>query len=265
MNPKPTLIIAAHGSTQTKHANQPFEKLAKSLNTKDQFAQVITAFLDGETLIETAFENLKPSVSSQVVVIPAMTSDGYYSQTVFPKKLAMNTGFDQMRTTITPAIGVQNELVEIVLQRIHSLANTHQLASDDTTVFVVGHGTRKNATSGTSTFNLADQCNIQSEFSVVPCFIDQDPEIAVVRRSVSTSNSIVIPFLMGMGPHVTDDVPESFGLVGGPSQSFPRYADTTQGQVVCDRPIGSDERITEICQSLANRALKFSQTQRVVA
>ena len=261
---RPNLVIAAHGSTATTQANLPFELLADSLRSTDLFSKVVPAFLDGKVLIEEAYDQLDANESHDVIVIPAMTCDGYYANSVFPKKLSGNSGFENFNTVFTEAIGIQHQMVDIVVDRIRLLLERFGLASDDTAVFIVGHGTRRNPDSGTSTFELARLANERVEAKVLATFIDQDPEISESRSKVNAMNTLVIPFLMGMGPHVTDDVPESFDLIGGPRTLFPRCSDTFSGKVICDQPLGSHtESLKDICFSLVDSVTHSMMTKEV--
>ena len=242
----PALIIAAHGSRAYEIANQPFHELASRLEQTGHFSAVTPAFLDGDPLLSTVLEGLSPTISKDVIVVPAMTAEGYYTKTVIPKRLTENANYPYFNVTIAPALGTHPSLVGIVARRIRLLLHQNRLDRSETTVVIVGHGTRRNPNSGRTTFDLATSVNQRVAVDVVPAFIDQDPEIGWVRSRISKPNVVVIPFLMGMGPHVTSDVPEAFELIGGPSALFPRHADIFDGRFICDQPVGVNSELKAI-------------------
>ena len=85
-NPSCSLILAAHGSVTTPCANQPLHDLADRVQASGIFSTVTPAFLYGDPEISNVLDRLPPG--GDVVVVPVMTSEGYYSQRVFPRKLA---------------------------------------------------------------------------------------------------------------------------------------------------------------------------------
>ena len=111
--------------------------------------------------------------------------------------------------------------------RLTAHLQEHQLTAADTTVVVVGHGTRRNTTSGATTFALADSLrNDHPGFEIKAAFLDQDPEIGLVADSITTPNIVVLPFLVSLGPHMTDDTPAAFGLPTGHDIQFPLIGKT---------------------------------------
>ena len=140
----------------------------------------------------------------------------------------------------------------------------HQLTAADTTVVVVGHGTRRNTTSGATTFALADSLrNDHPGFEIKAAFLDQDPEIGMVADSITTPNIIVLPFLVSLGPHMTEDTPAAFGLPTGHDIQFPLIGKRTvageTGICLCDSPLAAHEKLPAVIAQMAQCRKTCSQ------
>ena len=246
------LILGAHGSMAAVDSNQPLHDLAAAIAIKDIFATVTPAFLNGLPDMSD-FVRLLPNEVQNIIVVPAMTSVGYYLQNVIPKRLAENPQHDQYNLFISPVIGMHQKIANLILQRVDQMLKDRNLDSGDTTIALIGHGTRRNANSSKSTYDLLQQLkDLRPELKYEIAFLDQDPEADAVAKAISTRHKIVVPFLISRGPHTTVDIPEAFGLPSGPDVKFPNAMTTDDGNVcICDLPIGMYPEIADLCIELA--------------
>lgn len=246
------LILGAHGSMAAIDSNQPLHDLAAAIAIKDIFATVTPAFLNGLPEMSD-FVRLLPNEVENIVIVPAMTSVGYYLQNVIPKRLAENPHHDQYKLFISPVIGMHQKIASLILHRVDQMLKDRSLAPDDTTIALIGHGTRRNANSSKSTYALLQQLmDLRPELKYEIAFLDQDPEAEAVAKAISTRHKIVVPFLISRGPHTTVDIPEAFGLPSGPEVKFPNAATSADGEVcVCDLPIGMYPQIADLCIAIA--------------
>jgi len=222
---KPTqcaLVLGAHGSLAAPDSNQPLYDLADSISAKGLFSKVTPAFLNGDPLMTDFLEHFQTDEVRDVVIVPAMTSVGYYLQSVIPKRIAENPDHSDYRIFITPVVGMHEKIATLVTDRIGQTMAGDTMTADDTTVVLVGHGTRRNANSCKSTYALLDQLKeLRPDLRFEIAFLDQDPEAEAVAQKIDTPNTVVIPFLISRGPHTTVDIPEAFGLDAGPEVQFP--------------------------------------------
>jgi sirohydrochlorin cobaltochelatase len=270
-----SLVLAAHGSMAANNSNAPLFELARQIEKLNRFSVVTPAFLNGDPLMTDVLKQLPVG---DVVVVPVMTSEGYYLRKL-PEKFAENPNHSDFQLTITRVVGVHETIPSLVANRITWMLRQQQLPPGDTTVVVVGHGTRKNKNSGRSTIELTAKVANQvrslmdtendslSGLKFKVCFLDQDPSIQRAARSIKTKNTLVIPFLISRGPHSTEDVPEAFGLPTGPQIEFPLIsknqfvsknqfiAENQIGTCICDYPVGMLPGIAEICVDLAEKAI----------
>lgn len=183
-------------------------ELADDIAAELNDAFVSPAFLDGTPDIRTIADEL---VHQRILVVPFMASEGYYTNVVFPQALSRK----DKTLVITEAIGADPRIAQLVGKRISELADQRSFDFSDTTIVVVGHGTRKNKNSCRTTIELVKRLRISSPgMKIEFAFIDQNPSLDHVVQKLATRNVLVVPFLMGMGPHTTEDVPNAFGIAG---------------------------------------------------
>ena len=247
-----SLVLAAHGSEAAESCNRPIFELADAIRDTQIFSEVMPAFLNGEPSLNNVFDFLPPG---DVVLVPLMTSEGYYVKTILPGKIAENKRLDEYRVFLTPALGVQPRIAQIVADRINTLINLFQLPLAETSILLVGHGTRRHPESESSTHDLASALQkLVPEPATEVAFIDQEPTIETVAPQIS-KHCLVVPFLIGRGPHATIDVPKSMGLPYGLEIEFPIIGHQNNRIVICDLPVGMYPEITDVCLELATDQL----------
>lgn len=251
--PSPTsIILAAHGSEASPQSNQPLHDLAAKVAALGLFDHVKPAFLLGEPLMSNVLQNLPPG---EAIVVPVMTSDGYYLKKL-PGKFRENPNHDQFRISFSPVAGLHPAVATEMSRRLSQYIADHQLSDHETTVVVVGHGTRRNTTSGANTFALADSLsNLHPSLNIKVGFLDQDPELERVADSIETPNIIILPFLVSRGPHMVEDVPSAFGLPAGNDIQFPliqtRELEDCNGVIICDGPMAAFDQFPNIIAEMA--------------
>ncbi|MFK7767462.1 MAG: CbiX/SirB N-terminal domain-containing protein [Mariniblastus sp.] len=255
-----SIVLAAHGSLAAANSNQPLFDLANAIanheNVKQFFGDspinVTPAFLNGDPEMVNVLDQLPVG---DAVVVPVMTSQGYYLKAL-PGKYAQNKTAAQFRVYMAPVVGVHPSIASIISQRIVRILNEYQLDPANTTIAVIGHGTRRNKNSCKSTLALTDALveNLSITHPALQLktgFLDQDPEASEVAAGISTKNTLVIPFLISRGPHTTVDVPESFGLPAGPDIEFPLVSASETRVCICDSPLGLFPEMADVCLQLA--------------
>jgi len=265
--PHRSLVLAAHGSDAESNMNRTVGKLAHRVSNliqaqgpKGNFLRVTPAFLDGQPLMTEVLQTLPPG---EVVVVPVMTSNGYYLKK-FPELFQQNSNVDQFQITVSSVVGTHPRIPTLIAERVEIALIEHEIEASETTVVVVGHGTRRNPTSGDSTISLTkkvqQKLNEQTELTFETGFLDQDPELSEIVSRIKTRHTLVIPFLMGRGPHATTDIPVAFGLPSGPDVEFPLVRENEGGKCICDSPVGLYSELGEICVELADACVPQSPT-----
>lgn len=252
------LILAAHGSMATDDANQPLFDLADRISRRGRFDCVTPAFLNGQPEMTSVFEELEQQniLPGDAVIVPVMTSEGYYLKKL-PEKFAANANADDFRIMMTPVIGVHPSIQQRINRRIDILLDQFQLNPDETTIALIGHGTRRNPNSGAATFKLAKALEetMKPGLKIETGFLDQDPSIESIANKIQSQNVLIMPFLVSRGPHTTVDVPEAFGLPVQPGFTFPYACQKADQFFVYDFPLALYPGMEELCLETANEQL----------
>ncbi len=256
-----SLILGAHGSEAASDSNDPVVDLAKQIESLGLFAKVTPAFLLGQPNMTNVLAEVS---TDKVVVVPLMTSSGYYLNSVIPKKLAENENADKRQWLISSVAGMHDRIAGLMIDRIRLRLKENDIVESETTIALIGHGTRRNKKSATSTFALFEQIklafpNARSRVA----FLDQDPEAPLVGASIVEGHTIVVPFLVSRGPHTTVDVPEAFGLPSGPEVQFP-IVQTVASRggprtTIVEQPLAYYPEMADICIELATEAIESNQ------
>jgi len=263
-----SLILAAHGSLAETDSNQPLFDLAARIASHEKFDIVVPAFLNGQPEMTNVLDrihrgdwtgckdvapNTGSMISGEVVIVPVMTSEGYYLRKL-PSKFAENESLNEFQVSMTPVIGVHDSIQDRIAERVSFLLDEFQLTKNETTVAIIGHGTRRNPNSGTSTLELTVRLRetfAGSELTFKTGFLDQDPEAGLIAQEIQTPNTLIIPFLISRGPHTTQDIPEAFSFHGGPDLKFPLLVEQPNRKLVYDFPLALYPKMDELCLELA--------------
>ena len=248
-----TLVLAAHGSEAAPNSNMPIHVLAKQIESRGLFARVKPAFLLGQPNMTNVLEGVEPG---PVVVVPVMTSHGYYLKKVIPGKLAENPNQERFDWHLSEVAGMHPNIATLMIQRVRNRLQEFDTAESETTLLLVGHGTRRNRNSAKSTFALFEKLKMSfPQIRARVAFLDQDPELSLVAASIVSGHTLVVPFLVSRGPHMTEDVPRSIGLPSGADISLPLHKESGSRKTICEMPIGMYPEMADICVELAEQAI----------
>jgi uroporphyrin-III C-methyltransferase len=240
------LVIAAHGSRRDPGANALVRRLAEAVRARRLFDEVAVAFHQGEPRFDTVLDEISSEV---VTVVPLLTSAGHYADVVLPQALARNRRFGQVRLRQTQPVGTHSGIAPLVARRVTELLREQGIDRHTATLALVGHGTRRHRESRSSTLQLVDTLHRRRVAGeVLPAFIDDDPPLSALIESATLPHVVVVPFLVGGGTHVAEDIPRLLGV--GDSRLGTRGS---RPSVTVDHPIGSYPGIVEIIIDLARR------------
>ena len=79
-------------------------------------------------------------------------------------------------------------------------------------LFVAAHGTGQNQTSRDAADLLAQAASAQADYAEVgPVFLEDEPPISACYELARSKNIVLVPFFLGDGPHVREDIPVLLG------------------------------------------------------
>lgn len=256
MSERKSLVLAAHGCRKNPSVNAKIRSLACQIGNRVPFGEVVAAFHQGEPGFSEAIQNVS---SRHCVVVPLMTSEGYYANEVIPRAINLaKLKRNDLSIELTPPIGMLSNVPIVIANRINELVTRFALSPLATSALIVGHGTKRNPNSRNSTFRLVRQLGEQALKlkSIKAAFIDDEPQLDSVARQSNSQSLLVIPFLISDGPHSRVDIPKALGL-SPVSNAFPVIQNLQDQQIVLDRAFGNSDEITSLVTDLAIAASPF--------
>lgn len=243
------IVLAAHGSRHEPSVNAMVGSLVERLGRLGLVDEVAAAFHQGVPAFSTVLDSL---TADDITVVPLMTSDGYFSDVVLARELRKNHRFASVRVRRTPPVGTHPELVAIAAARVRGRLACFNLDPRETTLVVVGHGTRRHPRSRDATMSLTKALAAEGLcHDVIPALLDDCPTVETIPTRASQPNLLVLPFLISSGPHAVADLPRRLGLSVLPGATPPFAGRTAEHRIICDTPIGTDPAIVNIVAALA--------------
>ena len=239
------LVLAAHGSRRNPAANALVRRLAEGIRGRRLYDEVAVAFHQGEPGFDAVLDELD---SDEVTVVPFLTSAGHYSEVVLPSALSRNRRYPELRLRQTPPVGTHGGIAPLVARRVAGVLRDQGIDRHSVSLALVGHGTRKHAGSRGATLQLAETLRRRRVAGeVLAAFIDDDPPLDALLETASLPHLLVVPFLIGGGTHVVDDIPRV--LEGSRVASH----ESRNREIIIDQAIGNYPRLVDIIIDLARR------------
>ena len=241
------LILLGHGSSIDRRAAEPVYRAAERI--RDEFASVRVAFWKEQPSIDDAIESVAADV---VVVVPYFMADGYYVTEALPAELGLRDWPERdvemigsRRVAYTGAVGSDAAAQTALDASIRESVGDR--AESDVAVALVGHGTRRSASSRYSVIEAADALRAQNRFAeVMSVFLDDEPGVSDVFESWS-SDVIVVPYMVADGPHVRGDLVGELGLEG--FEEFGVPIDTNGKSITLADPLGTRREMMKAVRS----------------
>lgn len=257
------LLIAAHGSSSDERARAQVLRQAAHIASIVPHDVTITGFARGAPSIADAISQCVTAAGGErsvVTVLPFMTSAGHYATQVLPQRLrdALDAqAASHVSIVTTSPVGASRRIATVLHRRALRLAARQRWSPKEVAVVLVGHGTRRQATSRDTALAHARALAGRGWSDVQAAFIDDDPTIADVVVTLRARHVIVLPFLIGGGAHHLIDIPEALGFPGIDDASDAPAApmrDAAGRTFVLDAPLGSDDTLADIAAVIAARA-----------
>ncbi len=217
MTPKPesALVIVGHGSTVNPDSSVPTLDHAKRIATTGLFGEVHCAFWKEEPSLRQVLHMID---HHEVYIVPNFISEGYFTRTIIPRELAL-TGPITERAGRTlkycePA-GNHPRMTELLLQQAAEVAPG--VPKDQTSLFIVGHGTDLNENSAVAAKREAEKIRERGIYAeVLNAYMEEAPLISEWDKLSTQPNVVVVPFFISDGLHSYEDIPVLLGLETSP-------------------------------------------------
>ena len=192
------LVLAGHGSHLNARSSEAVRAHARTLAASGSWDEVLVAFWKEEPSLSRALDGC---AASEVTVVPVFMSEGYFTGEVIPAEMGLDgpvTRREGRTIRYTRPVGAHLALADIVVERALEAG-----AAPDDALFVLGHGTRRNAGSASAVHEQAERVRATGRFAeVAAVFTDQEPNVASVPDLAAGRSAVVVPFFASEGWHV---------------------------------------------------------------
>ncbi len=243
------LLIVAHGSTVNPDSSAPTLAHAAEIRRRKIFANVECAFWKEEPSLRDALFLSDPESIREVCVVPNFISEGYFTQTVIPRELELNSATTKrpsgQRWKYCQPVGNHLAVTELLLKRAREVAPG--IDPTEASLLIVAHGTDLNENSAVAAKREAERIRSLGKFAeVLNVYMEESPLISDWRKLTTAQNVVVVPFFISDGLHSYEDIPRLIGIAGaaGVDRGRPRSAPpaTSCGEIFCHNPYRIDGR-----------------------
>jgi len=209
--PDSALIIVGHGSTVNPDSSLPTFEHTEELRRRELFGEVHCAFWKEEPSLRQVLHSVD---CDDVYVVPNFISEGYFTRTVIPRELEltgpMTTRDGRVIKYCEPA-GSHPRMTELLLHRAAAIAPG--VPPEETTLFIVGHGTDLNDNSAVAAKREVERIRVRGPYAeVLNAYMEEEPRIARWHELAAQPNVIVVPFFISDGLHSYEDIPVLLGI-----------------------------------------------------
>jgi sirohydrochlorin cobaltochelatase len=234
-----TLVLIGHGSSKNDQSAAAVFQQAQELRRRNMFAEVREAFWKHPPKLLEIRDELK---TGRVFFVPMFVSEGYFSEGVIPKALGFELAHCRRRREETPIgsasrtekniesphvvsykewfycrpVGTHARMRDVLLGRARQVVKEFPFPrapeQAEITLFVAGHGTTQDENSRKSIERQAEAIRSLNLYAAVHAvFLEEEPKISGCYELAQTRNIVVVPFFIGEGMHVQEDIPILLG------------------------------------------------------
>ena len=213
------LVVLGHGTVLNDQSAAPVFQHAAELRRRKIFSEVREAFWKQEPHIKKVLTEIS---APHVFIVPLFISEGYFSTEIIPTELGFN--FPNNLSLVTRhsslfycrPVGSHELMTKVILARADEVVKQFPFPrapkNSDTTLFVAGHGTEKNANSRKAIERQVDLIRARNLYAEVHAiFMEENPRIGDACTIARTKNLVIVPFFISDGLHVVEDIPVLLG------------------------------------------------------
>ncbi len=209
--PHSALIIVGHGSTINPDSSAPTFEHAEAIIDRCIFGEVHRAFWKEEPSFRQVLNCVE---SDDVYVVPNFISEGYFTRTVIPRELGLEgpvTRIGGRTVKYCEPVGSHEKMTELLLARAAAVAPG--VPPNETTLFIVGHGTNLNDNSAVAAKREVDRIAAMGIYGeVLSAYMEEAPLISDWATLAAQPNVVVVPFFIADGLHSYEDIPVLLGI-----------------------------------------------------
>lgn len=273
-----TLILFGHGTTLNSESGAAVLQHAEELRRRNIFADVREAFWKQTPRLQ---EMVAQIASPRVFFAPLFMSEGYFSEKIIPE--ALGFGVQQGKLTertlrrgeqvwfYCQPVGTHPGMTRVVLDRARSVvaqpATGRALDDTDITLFIAGHGTGRDERSRKSVeaqVELLRQLGLYA--GVHGIFLEEKPRIQQCFEIATSRGIVIVPFFVGDGLHVKEDIPVLLGeaeatvksRIQGGEWPWSNPTERDGKRVWYSRSVGTDSILSEVILERVKEAASWA-------
>lgn len=242
------LIVLGHGTVENDNSAAPVRQHAAELRRRKIFRDVREAFWKQEPQIKDVLAGIS---APRIFIVPLFISEGYFAGQVIPRELGFGEHPIRLRSEATarqassppsqcdgaggiqPAfamlwrgghstllychpVGTHDSMTDVILARADEVVKKFPFPrtpkSSETTLFLAGHGTEKDANSRKSIERQVELVRAKQIYADVRAiYLEESPRIPDCYLLAQTKNIIIVPFFISDGLHTQEDIPVLLG------------------------------------------------------
>jgi sirohydrochlorin cobaltochelatase len=222
------LVLIGHGTTLDPDSATPVYQHGAELRRQGIFAEVHEAFWKQDPAILDVLNGIS---APRIFLAPLFMSQGYFCEKVLPRTL----GFDasdspgwprtmqrgEQRRFYCEPVGTHPDIIAVVLARARDIVRQFPFPrppqSAVISLILAGHGTERDENSRIAVERQAEAVRALNLYSdVIALFLEEEPRISSWPKLTKARNVVVVPFFLGDGLHVKQDIPV---LLGEPARA----------------------------------------------
>lgn len=244
---KTALVLAGHGSHISPQTAGLVWQQVDALRALGVVDEVTATFWKEMPSFSTVLNTL---TANDITIVPLFTAAGYFTTSVIPTEMGLDgalTVRDGRTLRYTRPLGEHPLIRQVVQQRVEDALHQIDARKEDIGVAVIGHGTKRSATSRATTEVQAHMLRTtRLVHQVVAVYLDDTPSIPDLYDLLDTPVIIAVPNFLALGSHTTLDVPAELGLA--PDETV---GDINGRRVYYTDPVGVGDSLLQPILSLA--------------
>ncbi len=209
--PQSALVLVGHGSTVNPDSSTPTFEHAEEIARRGIFAEVHCAFWKEEPSLRQVLHMID---ADEIYVVPNFISEGYFTRTVIPRELELDgpiTRRDGRTIKYCEPAGSHPRMTELLVHRAAQIAPG--VPPEETSLFIVGHGTDLNDNSAVAAKREVERIAAQGRYAQVRnAYMEEEPLISKWDEYSTQPNVVVVPFFIADGLHSYEDIPVLLGI-----------------------------------------------------
>ncbi len=212
-----TLVLLGHGTTRNEDSQLPVWQHAEALRRRGMFAAVHPAFWKQTPQVQSVLTTIK---TPRAFLVPLLISEGYFANEVIPQALGFSNHttlqLENTRVHYCQPVGTHPGMTRILVNRatevVAQFPFPYAPKPNNLTLFIAGHGTPRHPQSRLAVEQQARAIRALHRYAEVrDVYLDEAPYIKGCQQLASTRAVVVVPFFIGDGLHVVEDIPVLLG------------------------------------------------------